>query len=106
VRLLATSGLTRSAAAKEVPTLHEAGVPNYEVMGWFALTGPAGMPAPVVATLNREVQRIMALPEIKERMANLGFESMPMGVAESPAYVGKQLVAFKNMVEAAGAKAD
>jgi tripartite-type tricarboxylate transporter receptor subunit TctC len=106
VRILATSGLTRSLAAKDIPTLNESGVPGYEVMGWFALTGPAGMPAPIVDKLNREVNRIMALPEIKEKMLTLGFESMPMGVAESPTYVAKQLNAYKNMVEAAGAKAE
>ncbi len=106
VRLLATSGLTRSGAAREVPTLHESGVPNFEVMGWFSVSGPAGIPQPIVAQLNREIQRIMTLPDIKERMATLGFDIMPMGVAESPAYIGKQLAAFKNMVDAAGAKAE
>jgi len=106
VRLLATSGLTRSLAAKDTPTLNESGVPGYEVMGWFALTGPAGMPAAIVTKLNQEVNRIMALSDIKEKMLTLGFESMPMGVAESPAYVAKQLNAYKNMVEAAGAKAE
>lgn len=106
VRILATSGLTRSLAAKDIPTLSESGVPGFEVMGWFALTGPAGMPASIVEKLNREVSRIMALPETKEKMLSLGFESMPMGVAESPAYVAKQLTAYKNMVEAAGAKAE
>ena len=106
VRLLATSGLARSGAAKDVPTLHEAGVPNFEVMGWFSVSAPAGLPAPIVAQLNREIQRIMALPDIKERMATLGFDIMPMGVAESPVYIGKQLAAFKNMVDAAGAKAE
>ena len=106
LRLLATSGPTRSAAAKDVPTLAEAGVPGFEVMGWFALTGPANMPPAVVTMLNREVQRIMALPDIREKMATLGFDSMPMGVAESPAYVAAQLGKYKAMVQAAGAQAD
>ena len=106
VRLLATSGPSRSAAAKDIPTLAEAGVPGYEVMGWFALTGPANMPPAVVATLNREVQRIMAQPDIREKMATLGFDSMPMGVTESPAYVSTQLGRYKAMVQAAGAQAD
>ncbi len=106
VRILATSGPTRSGAAKEIPTLAEAGVPGFEVMGWFALTGPANMPPSVVAALNKEVQRIMALPDIREKMATLGFESMPMGVAESPAYIAAQLGKYKAMVQAAGAQAD
>ena len=106
LRILATSGPTRSGAAKDTPTLTEAGVPGFEVMGWFALTGPANMPPSVVAVLNREVQRIMALPDIRDKMAALGFDSMPMGVAESPAYVAVQLGRYKAMVQAAGAQAD
>jgi tripartite-type tricarboxylate transporter receptor subunit TctC len=106
VRILATSGPTRSGAAKDIPTLIEAGVPGFEVMGWFAVMGPANMPAPVVAVLNREVQRIMALPDIKEKMATLGFESMPMAAPESGKYIATQLMAYKAMVQAAGAQAD
>ena len=106
LRILATSGPTRSNATRETPTLTEAGVPGFEVMGWFALTGPSSMPPAVVATLNKEVQRIMALPDIRDKMATLGFDSMPMGVAESPAYVALQLGRYKAMVQAAGAQAD
>ncbi len=106
VRILATSGPTRSQAAKDIPTLIEAGVPGFEVMGWFAVMGPANMPAPVVALLNKEVQRIMALPDIKDKMATLGFDVMPMGAAESGKYIATQLLAYKAMVQAAGAQAD
>jgi tripartite-type tricarboxylate transporter receptor subunit TctC len=106
LRLLATSALTRSQAAKDTPTLHEAGVPNYEVVGWFALMGPANMPPAVTAKLNAEVLRIMALPETLERLASLGFDPLPMGVKESGAYIADQLGKFKIMVNAAGAQVD
>ena len=106
VRLLATSALTRSQAAKDTPTLHEAGVPNFEVVGWFALMGPANIPAPIVSKLNTEVLRIMALPETQERLATLGFDPLPMGVKESGAYIADQLGKFKTMVTAAGAQVD
>lgn len=106
VRLLATSALTRSQAAKDTPTLNEAGVPNFEVVGWFALMGPANIPAPIVNKLNTEVARIMALPETLERLASLGFDPLPMGVKESSAYIADQLGKFKTMVQAAGAQVD
>lgn len=106
VRLLATSALTRSLAAKDTPTLHEAGVPGFEVVGWFALMGPANMPATVTAKLNAEVLRIMALPETLERLASLGFDPLPMGVKESGPYIADQLGKFKTMVNAAGAQVD
>ena len=106
VRLLATSALTRSQATKDTPTLHEAGVPNFEVVGWFALMGPANIPEPIVKKLNAEVARIMALPETLERLAALGFDPLPMGVKESGSYIADQLGKFKTMVTAAGAQVD
>lgn len=106
VRLLGTSALTRSQAAKDTPTLNEAGVPNFEVVGWFALMGPANMPAAVTTKLNAEVLRIMALPETLERLASLGFDPLPMGVKESGTYIADQLGKFKTMVTATGAQVD
>ncbi len=106
VRMLATSALTRGGASKDVPTLVEAGVPGFEVVGWFALMGPANMPPAIVATLNKEVVRIMGLPDIKDRMATLGFDILTMGVRESGTYVADQLGKFKTMVDAAGARAE
>lgn len=106
VRLLATSALTRSQAAKDTPTLHEAGVPNFEVVGWFALMGPANIPESIMSKLNAEVSRIMSLPETLERFASLGFEPLTMGVNASGTYIADQLGKFKTMVNAAGARVD
>jgi tripartite-type tricarboxylate transporter receptor subunit TctC len=74
LRALAVSGGTRLSTLAELPTIAEAGVPGYEAAGWFGLLVPAGTPGDLVARLNREVNRMHALPEVRERLLELGAE--------------------------------
>jgi tripartite-type tricarboxylate transporter receptor subunit TctC len=76
LRLLAISAAKRDPAMPEVPTIAEAGVPGYEVVGWFGLLTTAGTPAPVVQRLHTEALRILALPEIKSTYHNAGMETV------------------------------
>ncbi|WP_456838310.1 Bug family tripartite tricarboxylate transporter substrate binding protein [Bradyrhizobium sp. USDA 4486] len=73
LRALAVTSQTRSSALPDVPDTAEAGYPEIQGEGWFAFVVPAGTPKEVIALLNREVIRAMALPDIKEKMAALGF---------------------------------
>jgi tripartite-type tricarboxylate transporter receptor subunit TctC len=81
VRVLAYTGAQRHPAAPEVPTTAEAGVPYKHDGGWFALFGPAGMPADITEKLWREVQKAEEKPEVKDRFAKIGV----FPVADSPA---------------------
>jgi tripartite-type tricarboxylate transporter receptor subunit TctC len=81
VRVIAYTGEKRHPAAPEVPTTEEAGVPYKHDGGWFALFGPAGMPAEVTEKLWREVQTAEQKPEVLERFKKLGV----FPVADSPA---------------------
>ena len=74
LRALAVTGAKRSPSAPELPTLAEAGVPGYESVGWFGLMAPAGTPREIVTLLNREINRILQLPEVKARLLELGAE--------------------------------
>ena len=75
---LAVTPATRSAALPDVPTLAEAGVPGYAWVSWFAMLAPAHTPPAIVNTLNREIVRIIQLPDVKKRWETLGAEAMPM----------------------------
>jgi tripartite-type tricarboxylate transporter receptor subunit TctC len=77
LRALAVTGKTRVPALREVPTMAEAGVPGYEVTLWFALVGPAGLPAEVAVRLNREVNDILDTAVMKDALAAQGFASDP-----------------------------
>jgi tripartite-type tricarboxylate transporter receptor subunit TctC len=73
VRALAVSGRTRADALPDVPTFKEQGVDMDEESTWFAFFVPKGTPKEVVAKVNRDVDRVLALPDIKERGVTLGY---------------------------------
>jgi tripartite-type tricarboxylate transporter receptor subunit TctC len=72
VRALGVSSTTRIAAAPEIPTLAEAGVPGFDSVGWFMVCAPAETPKAVVDRLAAEIKAVSALPEIRELMVRLG----------------------------------
>jgi tripartite-type tricarboxylate transporter receptor subunit TctC len=77
VRVLAIAGPKRFPTLPNVPTLKEAGLPDTDMSSWFVLMAPTGTPAPVIQTLNREVNKALAKPEIRDRLTKLGL--VPMG---------------------------
>jgi tripartite-type tricarboxylate transporter receptor subunit TctC len=106
-RLLAigVSSAQRSSVLKDVPTIAESGVPGFDYNLWVGLFGPAGMPAELVDRINKDVQRALASPEIKERFANLGAEPMPMTPAQFKTFVRGEVDESSKIVKAAGIKA-
>ncbi|MET0629498.1 MAG: tripartite tricarboxylate transporter substrate binding protein [Xanthobacteraceae bacterium] len=74
LRLLAVTEGKRSALLPDVPTVAET-LPGFEMAVWYAAYGPAGMPKEIVARLNAEIGRILALPEVKKRMADIAVET-------------------------------
>ena len=77
VRLLATSGPKRSAFMPDLVTVAEAGVPGYEVTSWNGMFAPRGSPREVVTTMNAALKDVLALPEVKRRLLDLGIEARP-----------------------------
>src|SRR5690606_22027461 len=69
-----TSGNTRLAALPDVPTATEAGLKDFAVNIWYGILAPAGTPRPVIDKLNGEIGRILALPDIRERLSSQGME--------------------------------
>lgn len=74
LRALAVTGSRRTTSFPEIPTVAESGVPGYEVYGWFALYGPAGIPAPVVDRLADDLAKVVDHPDIRKRLIGLGLE--------------------------------
>ncbi len=87
LRALAVSTAKRSSALPNVPTVAESGLPGFAFDFWIGMLAPSKTPKPVVAKINAEVARILALPEVKERMATLGAETMPMSPEQFDAYI-------------------
>jgi len=77
IRALAVTSLTRSKLHPNLPTLHESGVPNYQLSGWYGLLAPTGTPREIILFLNREVVRALNQPDILSRFAGDGSEPAP-----------------------------
>ena len=96
LRALAVSGARRSGAAPEVPTMAEAGMPGYNVSGWFGLLAPRGTPTPIITSLNGLLMRIMAMPDVRERLVQGGADpadpslpAMEAAIRDSTVLIGK-----------------
>ncbi len=92
VRVLGVSSVKRSRAAPDVPTVAEAGVPGYQVMTWYGVLAPAGVPREVIATVNAGIRKAAFLPEVTERLLADGAEP----VSDTPAAFAKHLEAEIN----------
>jgi tripartite-type tricarboxylate transporter receptor subunit TctC len=87
LRAIAVSTSKRSSALPNVPTVAESGLPGFVFDFWIGMLAPSKTPKPVLAKLNGEIARILALPEVKERMTTLGAEPMPMSPDQFDAYI-------------------
>ncbi len=75
LRVLASTSPKRTGYLPSVPTAQEAGVPGYEVVGWNALAAPAGTPPEVIAAINRHMNTVVAMPDVKKRFVELGLDA-------------------------------
>ena len=87
LRALAMMSKVRSRMLPDVPTMAEAGYPDIEGEEWFAVVVPAGTPKQIIALLNREIVKIIALPDIREQLVALGFE--PVATATPEEFVAR-----------------
>ncbi len=107
VRPLGVTSLQRSPLLPNVPTLAEQGIKDYEINTWFGFVAPAGTPPVVVARLNAEMNRILASPDVKEKLGPQGFDLAPPGTPEAfGKVIQADLVKWVPIVKASGAKSD
>ncbi len=106
LRALGTTGAARTAAAPEVPSISEAGLPGYEVSVWYGALAPAGTPAAVINRLHAEISKIVQLPDIKERWAVLGAETVHNTPEQFAAFLKADLGKWAKVVRDSGAKID
>lgn len=104
VRALAVTSAERSPAAPDVPTIAEAGVKDCEISEWNALLAPAGTPAAVLTRLHAEVAKIMRLPDIKEKFADLGATAIGSTPAELASFLRAEMAKWAEVVKAANIK--
>ncbi|HMO48367.1 MAG TPA: tripartite tricarboxylate transporter substrate binding protein [Rubrivivax sp.] len=104
VKALAVSGATRAAAAPNVPTLAEAGVPGFEVQGWYGVFAPAGTPPAIVQQLNAAITAVTAMPEVRQHMSQGGAEPTSATPEAYTAFVRADAAKWGKVVRDSGAK--
>lgn len=106
IRAVAQTGARRSAAAPDVPTVAESGLPGFEATSWFALFAPAGTPQEVVEKIAAEAQRIYKLPEVAERLTTLGLDAVLSSPDELAKYQAAEIAKWAKVVKESGARVD
>ena len=106
LRPLAVTTPNRSAAMPELPTMMEAGVPRYEVVGWYGVLAPAGTPRAIVDKLNREIARIVRLPDVAEKIAADGSEPVGSTPQEFGAHIKAEVEKWRNLIQQTGIRTE
>lgn len=106
LRALGVTTVKRSATLPDVPTIAEAGVKGYEATQWYALFVKAGTPRDIVNRINGDVARILAIPEIRTKLANEGTDPQTTTPEALAAIVSAEIPQWAPIVKASGARAD
>jgi tripartite-type tricarboxylate transporter receptor subunit TctC len=106
VRAIAVTSAQRSPAAPNIPTLAESGLPQFEATSWFALLGPAGMSREVQMRINAETAKVLAMPDVKERLATLGLDPAPASPEALASLIQQETVKWARVVKESGARVD
>jgi tripartite-type tricarboxylate transporter receptor subunit TctC len=106
LKALAVSSPKRAASAPQVPTIAESGLPGYEFISWNGVHLPAATPRPIVGKLGAELLRIIALPDVKEKMLGLGMDIAGGTPEEFGALVKSDIAKWAKVIREAGIKAE
>lgn len=105
-RAVALTGSARSQLVPDVPTVAESGVAGYDFETWFGVVMPKGTPAPIVNRMSKEIQAVMAEPDTRAKLQELGFDATYQDPAAFRAKVGAELERNVAVIKAAGIKPD
>ena len=106
LRALAVTTAKRSPALPDVPTLDEAGLKGFNLGTWFGVLAPTGTPAPIVERMNREIARIVALPDFKKKMDEIGAEPIGNTSAQMAQQIKEDTERYAKLVKDAGVTID
>jgi tripartite-type tricarboxylate transporter receptor subunit TctC len=106
VRALGTTGNERSVLLPEVPTLAEAGVPNYQAILWTGVVAPRGTPVGVIDRLNAEINRVITRPDVKEAWSKQGATPLRMSSGQFAEFMLADIFRWGNVVATSGVRTD
>jgi tripartite-type tricarboxylate transporter receptor subunit TctC len=99
VKALAVTGLKRHRLLPDVPTFEEAGYKGFDGVQWYGIAGPANLPASIVKRLNDEINRMLADPELRERLSGEALDPMPMSPEQFGQYMREDIARWSKVAE-------
>ena len=90
----------------DVPTMPEAGLPDFEITSWFGLLAPAGTPSAIIGRLNAETVKVLGRAEVKATLGAQGLDVAPSSPEEFAAHIKSEIARFTKIAKAAGIKAE
>jgi tripartite-type tricarboxylate transporter receptor subunit TctC len=106
LRAIAVTGTARSAALPDVPTAAESGLPGFEVVQYYGLIAPAGVPRPIVERLNKELRTMLAADDFKKRLITYGDDPAPSTPEEYAENIRREEDKWAALVKKLGLKLD
>ncbi|MHA7680217.1 Bug family tripartite tricarboxylate transporter substrate binding protein [Cupriavidus sp. PET2-C1] len=106
LRAIAITSAQRSPLLPEVPTVAESGFPGFDVQSWFSLTAPAGTPRPVIERLNSALNKVLAAPDVRQRLQDLAATPEPGTPEQLRRLIAAETKRWHDVVKQSGAKAE
>lgn len=104
VKILAVGNRKRALSAPMVPTIAESGVPGYETSGWFGVVAPARVPSALVKRLNEAFVEVMAMPEVRTRLLQVGIEPTSSTPEQFGQFIRDEIPKWAKVIEISGSK--
>jgi tripartite-type tricarboxylate transporter receptor subunit TctC len=106
LRAVAVAELKRIAAAPDIPTVAESGIPGFEATSWFGLGARSGTPREIINSLTDATARALARPEVVARLSKIGVEPRPMNPEQFAEFLRAESAKWEDIIRRTGAKAD
>ena len=106
LRMVAVTSLQRSPSMPDIPTVAESGYPGFDVVSWWGVLTPAAVPREIVGKLHTEIVRILALPEIKARLADQGADAASNSPEQFAAYIKSEITKWAKLIKELGVKSE
>jgi tripartite-type tricarboxylate transporter receptor subunit TctC len=106
IKALGLTSLKRAVAAPEIPTVEESGVKGFNFVSWYGLWGPKNLPADISDKLQSDVAKVVALPDVKQRLNTLGFDPIGTGGAQFANYIRDEMAKYEKIIRDAKIKVE
>ena len=106
IKALGLTSLKRATAASDIPTVEESGVNGFAFVSWYGLWGPKNLPADLSNTLQADIAKVLALPDVKQRLNALGFDPIGSGGEQFTTYIRDEMAKYEKIIKDAKIKVE